>query len=264
MPPGRSSCAGRSKDVRKLYAAPQMFPATPAPIDRVHVSRERTHDSIHWMMRVTFAGMRHSLLSLVVCFACLVASAVSSVPARAADEAEFGTHLVASARKQTWIPVIYSPAYRKIDYPNGDVPWYFGVCTDVVVRAYRGLGIDLQVLVHEARVGTGDTNIDHRRVPVLKRFFERRGRSLPITKNPADYAAGDIVTYYLPDGRFSKTHIAIVSDRKNSIGIPFIIHNRGWGVSEEDWLFEEKITGHFSFNPKPQMSEWHNNNERPY
>jgi uncharacterized protein YijF (DUF1287 family) len=162
----------------------------------------------------------------------------------------FGTRLVAAARKQTWIPVIYNPAYRKIDYPMGDVPWYYGVCTDVIVRAYRKLGVDLQVLVHKARVGSGDSNIDHRRVPVLKRFFQRKARSLPATKDPTAYAPGDIVTYHLPDGRYSKTHIAIVSDRKNSAGIPLIIHNRGWGVSEEDWLFAEKITGHFRFAPQ--------------
>lgn len=172
-----------------------------------------------------------------------------ATPLAAADSGGFGEKLVAAARKQTWIPVIYNPSYRKIDYPNGDVPWYYGVCTDVVVRAYRALGIDLQVLVHESRLGAGDTNIDHRRVPVLKSFFARRGQSLPVSRNAADYAPGDLVTYHLPDGLYSKTHIAIVSDRKTSAGTPLIIHNRGWGVSEEDWLFSEKITGHFRFAP---------------
>lgn len=195
-----------------------------------------------------------TLLALALTVVCLATAPASTQPARAAEQADFGTRLVGAARTQTWIPVIYSPAYRKIGYPNGDVPWYYGVCTDVVVRAYRSLDIDLQVLVHEAGVGSGDTNIDHRRVPVLKRFFERRARSLPITRDPALYAAGDIVTYYLPDGRFSKTHIAIVSDRKSSSGIPLIIHNRGWGVSEEDWLFEEKITGHFRFAPQEKAA----------
>lgn len=175
--------------------------------------------------------------------------------ARAAEPSEFASRLVAAARKQTWIPAIYSPAYRKIDYPNGDVPWYFGVCTDVVVRAYRSLGIDLQVLVHQARVGSGDTNIDHRRVPVLKRFFERKARVLPNTTEPTDYAPGDIVTYYMPNGRFSKTHIAIVSDRKSWSGVPLVIHNRGWGVGEEDWLFQEKITGHFRFAPPEKTAD---------
>lgn len=175
--------------------------------------------------------------------------ALAASPAASAGGAGFGEKLVAAARKQTWIPVIYNPAYVKIDYPNGDVPWYFGVCTDVVVRAYRALGIDLQVMVHEAQVGSCDTNIDHRRVPVLKSFFARRGQSLSVSRQAADYAPGDIVTFHVPDGRFSKTHIAIVSDRKTSAGTPLIIHNRGWGVSEEDWLFSEKITGHYRFAP---------------
>ncbi|MCB1527295.1 MAG: DUF1287 domain-containing protein [Hyphomicrobiaceae bacterium] len=191
-----------------------------------------------------------SRLAATVVLAVLVPLAASSSSlATSATEPGFGERLAAAARNQTWVPVIYDPAYRKIDYPGGDVPWYLGVCTDVVVRAYRTLGIDLQVLVHKARVGSGDTNIDHRRVPVLRRYFQRFARSLPTSQQPDAYAPGDIVTYHLPDGRYSKTHIAIVSDRKNGSGTPLIIHNRGWGVSEEDWLFSEKITGHYRFSP---------------
>jgi uncharacterized protein YijF (DUF1287 family) len=129
----------------------------------------------------------------------------------------------------------------------GDVPRYFGVCTDVVVRAYRAFGIDLQVLVHRAGVGSGDTNIDHRRVEVLRRFFASAGTRLPITDNPADYQPGDIVTYSLPNGWLSKTHIAIVAAEKAPTGVPLVIHNRGWGVQAENWLFAEKITGHFRY-----------------
>jgi uncharacterized protein YijF (DUF1287 family) len=122
------------------------------------------------------------------------------------------------------------------------------VCTDVVVRAYRALGIDLQVLVHKAGAGAGDTNIDHRRVEVLRRFFGRAGTSLPITSNPADYKPGDLVTYYMPNGWLSKTHIAIVAAEKTPLGVPLVVHNRGWGVQAEDWLFAEKITGHFRYS----------------
>ncbi len=161
-----------------------------------------------------------------------------------------GTDLVWAARAQTWIPTIYNPGYRQIPYPNGDVPWYFGVCTDVIVRAYRWLGIDLQFEVHRAGVGSGDTNIDHRRVSVLRKFFARKGRSLPITKNPDDYKPGDIVTYYVPTAWFSKAHIAIVSNLKATGGAPLIIHNRGFGVQEENRLFAEKITGHYRYFPK--------------
>jgi uncharacterized protein YijF (DUF1287 family) len=160
---------------------------------------------------------------------------------------DFARSLAAAARRQTSYFVFYNSSYQKIAYPMGDVPSYFGVCTDVVVRAYRALGIDLQVLVHKSGAGSGDTNIDHRRVEVLRRFFARAGTSLPMTKNPDDYKAGDIVTYYMPNGWLSKTHIAIVAAEKNLAGVPLIIHNRGWGVQTEDWLFAEKITGHFRY-----------------
>jgi uncharacterized protein YijF (DUF1287 family) len=160
---------------------------------------------------------------------------------------EFGASLAAVARRQTSHFVFYNPAYMKIAYPMGDVPRYFGVCTDVVVRAYRALGVDLQVLVHNSGAGSGDTNIDHRRVEVLRRFFARAGTSLPTSSNPADYKPGDIVTYYMPNGFWSKTHIAIVAAEKTATGVPLVIHNRGWGVQSEDWLFAEKITGHFRY-----------------
>ena len=155
--------------------------------------------------------------------------------------------LAAVARRQTSHFVFYNPAYMKIGYPMGDVPSYMGVCTDVVVRAYRALGIDLQELVHKSGAGSGDTNIDHRRVEVLRRFFARAGTSLPITASAGDYKPGDIVTYYMPNGWLSKTHIAIVAAEKTATGVPLVVHNRGWGVQAEDWLFAEKITGHFRY-----------------
>lgn len=195
-------------------------------------------------------SLRRLMVAIVTGLTAAIAMLASESRPATAAEPGFGERLVAAARKQTWLPVIYNPAYVKIPYPNGDVPWYYGVCTDVVVRAYRALDIDLQVLVKKSGAGTGDTNIDHRRVPVLKSFFAMAGRSLAVTQEPADYAAGDIVTFHLPDGRYSKTHIAIVSDRKSSSGTPLVIHNRGWGVSEEDWLFSSKITGHYRFAPR--------------
>ena len=165
----------------------------------------------------------------------------------AAPAKNFGAALAAVARRQTSHFVFYNSAYMKIGYPMGNMPAYFGVCTDVVVRAYRALGIDLQVQVHKSGAGSGDTNIDHRRVEVLRRFFARAGTSLPVTANPADYKPGDIVTYYMPNGWLSKTHIAIVAAEKTATGVPLIVHNRGWGVQAEDWLFAEKITGHFRY-----------------
>ncbi|MEM9029383.1 MAG: DUF1287 domain-containing protein [Pseudomonadota bacterium] len=163
-------------------------------------------------------------------------------------KASFGERLAAAASEQRWTPALYDPSYRKLKYPMGDVPWYIGVCSDVIVRAYRKVGIDLQVKVHKSRLGSGDRNIDHRRVRVLRKFFTKYGKRLPVTKNPDAFQPGDLVTYYLPDGTFSKDHIAIVSSTKSATGIPLIIHNIGYGVQQEDWLFGAKITGHYRYS----------------
>ncbi|MCS6742108.1 DUF1287 domain-containing protein, partial [Acinetobacter baumannii] len=111
--------------------------------------------------------------------------------------------------------VIYDPAYRKINYPNGDVPAHYGVCSDVIIRSYRGIGIDLQKLLHEDikanfalypskriwGLSRPDTNIDHRRVPNLEVFFSRKGKVKPISKEASDYLPGDIVSWRLDNGR---------------------------------------------------------------
>jgi uncharacterized protein YijF (DUF1287 family) len=155
--------------------------------------------------------------------------------------------LAAAARAQLRDLVIYNPTYFRIRYPMGDVPSLFGVCTDVIVRAYRTLGIDLQALIQETGSGRGDRNIDHRRVEVVRRFFSRHGAGLPITDLSEDYQPGDIVTYYRPQNRSSTSHIAIVTDQLAPSGRPMIIHNRGWGPQLEDALFVDKITGHYRF-----------------
>jgi uncharacterized protein YijF (DUF1287 family) len=160
---------------------------------------------------------------------------------------DFGLLLAAAARSQLGDLVIYTARYQRIGYPRGDVGSLHGACTDVVIRAYRALGIDLQELVHRARVGTGDRNIDHRRTETLRRFFARHGQSLPITNFPEDYRPGDIVTYYRPFSRVSRSHIAIVSDVLAPTGRPMIVHNRGWGPQLEDALFVDRITGHYRF-----------------
>ncbi|MDQ2638993.1 MAG: DUF1287 domain-containing protein [Pseudomonadota bacterium] len=162
-----------------------------------------------------------------------------------------------AARVQTLSPVVYDGAYVRIDYPMGDVPQDRGVCTDVVIRAYRSIGIDLQVLVHEDMrdnfraypalwgLGRPDRNIDHRRVPNLQKFFERRGAKLPATQAPPDYQPGDLVTWMLPG---NLPHIGIVSDRKQSgTDRPLVIHNIGAGATEEDMLFAFPVTGHYRF-----------------
>ena len=160
--------------------------------------------------------------------------------------AAFGTVLAAAARAQTRNFVVYTDAYRTLAYPNGDVSALFGVCTDVVIRAYRALGVDLQALVHQAR--GGDKNIDHRRTETLRRFFAASGASLPPTDFAEDYLAGDVVTYERPQNRQSNAHIAIVSDVVGPSGRPMIVHNRGWGPQIEDALFVDTISGHYRYS----------------
>jgi uncharacterized protein len=204
--------------------------------------------------------MRHAAACAALAFALAGPTAAEPAPAASAATSQaapapavakpFAVRLVEAARAQTATFAFYTPAYVKIAYPMGDVPAGTGVCTDVVVRAYRALGFDLQQLIHKAGVGTGDTNIDHRRVDVQRKFFASRGVTLPATKDPKDYKPGDLVTFHLPNGFYSKTHVAIVSDRTTAAGVPLIIHNRGFGVQEEDWLFVWQITGHYRYAPR--------------
>lgn len=156
--------------------------------------------------------------------------------------------------------VQYDPTYFRISYPMGDVPADKGVCTDVVIRAYRKLGKDLQQLVHEdmkahfnlypKRWGLKktDSNIDHRRVPNLMVFFERFGTVKPKSSNANDYVAGDIVCWDLGGGI---THIGLVIEKKSPDGKrSLIVHNIGAGQVMEDVLFSWKIIGHYSYGGK--------------
>jgi uncharacterized protein YijF (DUF1287 family) len=181
-------------------------------------------------------------------------SAVGPVAVPAPDA--FGKALAAAALQQTRGFGVYTDSYRKIAFPMGDVPPLFGVCTDVVIRAYRALGIDLQARVHTARVGALDPSIAHRRTYTLRRYFASRGASLPISDFAEDYLPGDIVTYYRPQNSGSKDHIAIVATEIGPSGRPMIIHNRGWGVQIEDALFVDKITGHYRYtSAEPALSK---------
>jgi hypothetical protein len=164
-----------------------------------------------------------------------------------AGEADFGRRLAAAAMAQASESVTYTARYQAIAYPMGDISPAEGACSDVIIRAYRALGIDLQELVHRARVGIGDPSIDHRRTETLRKFFERHSASLPVTPYPEDYRPGDIVTYYRPFSRVSRAHIAIVSDVLAPTRRPMVVHNRGWGVQLEDALFADQITGHYRF-----------------
>lgn len=167
------------------------------------------------------------------------------------------TTLESAAISLTKDKVTYDPTYFTLKYPMGDVPSDKGVCTDVVVRAYRKLGIDLQQLVHEDMTKNfskypkkwglkkTDKNIDHRRVYNLMVFFERFGKTKAKTTNPKDYAPGDIVCWLL-GGKLS--HIGIVSNIKSAAGLRYkIVHNIGAGQVLEDCIFDWDIIGHYQY-----------------
>lgn len=174
---------------------------------------------------------------------------VEAVGAPLAPAVDPALRLVAAARAQLDRISIYDARYVPIAYPGGDVSPLTGVCTDVIVRAYRALGIDLQVAVRTAGVGRGDPSIDHRRTETLRTFFTRMGAARGISAHGEDFAPGDLVTYHRPQNRLSTSHIAIVSDRLGASGHPMIIHDRGHGVQEEDALFVDRITGVYRYLP---------------
>lgn len=187
--------------------------------------------------------------------AVLIAACGPTVRAEPRPASPRAQQLIAAARRQIGVTTTYDPAYSRLAYPGGDVPRGKGVCTDVVIRAYRdALGIDLQREVHEdmARafasyprrwgLSRPDRNIDHRRVPNLERFWDRKGARLAHSTSPADWKPGDLFTS-LVGGNLP--HTGIVSDRIAANGNPLVIHNIGSGAREEDVLFAHRLTGHF-------------------
>lgn len=195
--------------------------------------------------------MRILLLAIVIA-GCAVSPAPPPPIAGAAAK------IVEGAKKQLSWGTIYDPAYVKLSYPGGDVPKDRGVCTDVVVRALRHSGYDLQKLIHEdmntawskyprySGLSKPDRNIDHRRVPNQMVFFKRHGKVLPKSvdsRTLKTWLPGDIVCWKLDNGR---DHTGVLSDRRNSYGIPYVIHNLST-TAEEDCLTEWEITGHFRF-----------------
>jgi len=181
---------------------------------------------------------------------------------RSSNYGSFANKLSNAALSRLRSNVRYDGAYIKIGYPWGDVPANIGVCTDVVIRSYRKLGIDLQQQVHQDMsaafnsypnprkwgLSKPDTNIDHRRVYNLRAFFARRGAGLPITRNPTDYRPGDLVTWMVgPD----LPHIGVVVDRSSKADPrrKMIVHNIANGPQIEDILFRFRITGHYRYTP---------------
>ena len=152
--------------------------------------------------------------------------------------------LARAAAQQVGVTTIYDPAYVQLRYPGGDLPIERGVCADVIIRAFRKLGVDLQREVHEDMrahfsaypklwgLRAPDANIDHRRVPNLMAFFKRRGKSVS-----GEFQAGDVVAWRLPGGYY---HIGIMADDGK-----LVIHNIGRGAQKEDILHAFPIIGHY-------------------
>lgn len=202
-------------------------------------------------------------MTVRILFAAVVV--LSAIPAALAQQStldgEAAGKLATAAIERSRHRVNYDGSYHRLAYPMGDVPANIGVCTDVVIRAYRaGLGIDLQQRVHEDMkqafgkypkiwgLSRPDPNIDHRRVPNLEAFLMRHGEALPITANPDDYRPGDLVTWRLTGTGLP--HIGIVTDRRAPItGNPIIAHNIGRGPELSDMLFDYRISGHFRYLP---------------
>lgn len=205
------------------------------------------------------------LLSCLICLTCMACRMENPDPLMIVSEESPSNHpLAAAAIELTKGPfVVYDPAYKSIPYPNGDVAANRGVCADVVIRAFRNYrlpgdttGIDLQQLVHEDMrknfrmypscwgLSKPDPNIDHRRVPNLMVFFERKGKSLTREEVQEAYLPGDIVCWQLKDGR---THIGIVVNGVGSNGWPLVVHNIGQGQQKANVLFCWKVIGHYRY-----------------
>ncbi|MES2657109.1 MAG: DUF1287 domain-containing protein [Verrucomicrobiota bacterium] len=181
------------------------------------------------------------------------------------DTNKFGSGLAAAALAHSGDNVAYDPSYYKIAYPNGDLPSGKGVAADVIIRCYRRMGIDLQVLVHEDMMAdfrpypqlwdaTGpDSNIDHRRVENLQKFFERKGQTLTPSRNAAEYRPGDIVVWSLAN---ADAHIGIIvpgpGDRAHEA---WVVHNMGAGVKWENVLFDYPVQRHFRYPSSEEKAE---------
>lgn len=175
----------------------------------------------------------------------------------------FGNRLSTAARERTRHHITYDGSYIKIGYPWGDVPQNIGVCTDVVIRSYRRLGIDLQEQVHKDMTGNfkaypnlskwelnrPDTNIDHRRVYNMRTFLARHGQSLPISNNPYHFRPGDIVSWQLGPGQ---GHVGIVVNQrsKQDPRRHLVVHNIAEGPKMEDVLFRFRMSGHYRYSGK--------------
>ena len=194
-----------------------------------------------------------SLISTILLGTLASSSQVSADPSR-----NVGQDIARAALAQVGVTQHYDPMYVRLAYPGGDVPIDRGVCTDVIVRAFRAIGVDLQVEVYEDmrknlsaypnywRSTRPDRNIDHRRVPNLMRYFERHGKKLSTDER---YEPGDIVAWRLASGNL---HIGIVLEKRvPGKNYDYVVHNIGYGAKEEDVLHAFNIIGHYRWSPRP-------------
>lgn len=199
------------------------------------------------------SAVMHRARAACVAFLLLAGDAAPQIPPARGASSELRARIAVGARRQVGVTRIYDPSYWRLRYPGGDLPLERGVCADVVVRAFRAIGVDLQRELHEDmrrhfsaypkmwRLSGPDSNIDHRRVPNLMRFFERRGKSLGARNR--SFEAGDVVAWRLPGGLY---HIGVVApERTLDRGRPLMIHNIGAGAQQEDVLFTYEIIGHY-------------------
>ncbi|MFC5740916.1 DUF1287 domain-containing protein [Dyella tabacisoli] len=180
-----------------------------------------------------------------------------AAPLAASTPAADTARILKATHHQVGRTLIYDSRYQPLAFPGGDLPLWRGVCADVVVRALRGAGIDLQLQLNRDMgahfaaypnmwgMRGPDSNIDHRRVPNLETYFRRHGMALKASKQADDYQPGDIVSWRLEQGA---PHIGIVTERRSRDGLrPLVIHNKGWGAREEDVLFSWQVIGHFRY-----------------
>lgn len=174
-----------------------------------------------------------------------------------AESADPGKHLAAAAIGHSREPILYDNTYYKISYPNGDIPTGKGNAADVIIRCFRRVGIDLQQDVHEDMKAdfraypqlwdalAPDPSIDHRRAANLVRFFERKGESLPVTREPAHYRPGDVVVWSLAN---AEMHIGLIvpgpGDKQDQ---PWVVHHMDKTPTWADQLFDFQITGHYRY-----------------
>lgn len=198
--------------------------------------------------------MKRRYITLLL-FANLVVGGYAQEPID--ENTSFCNKLAAAAIELTKNRVEYDASYFTIGYPNGDIPENLGVNADVIIRAYRKVGVDLQQEVHEDMSANWDlypnelwqqkepdTNIDHRRVPNLQTFFSRKGEVLPIDQENSTYKAGEIVVWKLNN---SKLHIGIVTDQKSPYGTPLVVHISNSGLRLQNVLFHFDIVAHYRY-----------------